>query len=57
MTQKTLKFFINETYSKPPKMTYATNNTSVYHIDNISSLDILDLKGYGPEKNKDKDMF
>ena len=52
MTQKNIKIFINEIYSKPPKKNYATNKTDVYHIDDIWSLDILDLKDYGPENNK-----
>ena len=49
MTQKTIKTFINEIYSKPPKKKYPRNKTHVYHIDKIWSLDILDLKDYGPE--------
>ena len=49
MTQKNIKIFINEIYSKPPRKNYATNKTGVYHIDDIWSLDILDLKDYGPE--------
>ena len=52
MTQKNIKIFINEIYSKPPKKNYATNKTSVYYIDNIWSLDILDLKDYGLENNR-----
>ena len=52
MTQKNIKLFINEIYSKPPKKYYATNKTDVYHIDDIWSLDILDLKDYGPENNR-----
>ena len=52
MTQKNINIFINEVYSKPPKKNYATNKTDVYHIDDIWSLDILDLKDYGPESNK-----
>ena len=52
MTQKNIKIFINEIYSKPPKKYYATNKTVVYHIDDIWSLDILDLKDYGPENNR-----
>ena len=52
MTQKNIKKFINEIYSKPPKKYYATNKTDVYHIDDIWSLDILDLKDYGPENNR-----
>ena len=52
MTQKNIKFFINEIYSKPPKKYYATNKTNVYQIDDIWSLHILDLKDYGPENNR-----
>ena len=52
MTQKNIKVFINEIYSKPPKKNYATNKTDVYFIDDIWSLDILDLKDYGPENNR-----
>ena len=51
MTQKTIKVRKNEIYSKGPKKNYPTNKTDVYHINNISSLDILDLKGYGPGNN------
>ena len=51
MTQKNIKIFLNEIYSKPPKKIYPTNKTDVYHIDHIWSLDVLDLKDYGP-KNK-----
>ena len=52
MTQKNIQIFINETYSKPPKMYYNTNKTNVYYIDDIWSLDILDLKDYGLENNR-----
>ena len=52
MTQKNIKIFINEIYSKPPKKYYPTNKTDVCHIDDTWSLDILDLKDYGPENNK-----
>ena len=52
MTQKNIKIFINEIYSKPPKKNYITNKTDVYHIDDIWSLDILDLKDYGSENNR-----
>ena len=52
MTQKTMKMFINEIYSKPPKKNYATNKTDVYLIDDIWSSDKLDLKDYGPENNR-----
>ena len=52
MTQKNIKIFTNEIYSKPPKKYYPTNKTDVYHIDDAWSLDILDLKDYGPENNR-----
>ena len=52
MTQKNIKIFINEIYSKGPRKSYPTNKTDVYHIDDIWSLDILDLKDYGPENNR-----
>ena len=52
MSQKNIKIFINEIYSKPPKKYYITNKTDVYYIDDIWSLDILDLKDYSPENNR-----
>ena len=52
MSQKNIKNFIDEIYSKGPKKNYATNKTDVYHIDDTWSLDILDLKDYGPENNR-----
>ena len=52
MTQKNIKIFNNEIYSKPPKKNYATNKTNVYLIDDVWSLDIVDLKDYGPENNR-----
>ena len=52
MTQKNIKKFINEIYSKPPKKNYKTNKTDVYYIDDIWSLDILDLKDYGLKNNR-----
>ena len=52
MTQKNIKIFINEINSKGPKRNYITNKTDVYHIDDTWSLDVLDLKDYGPENNR-----
>ena len=52
MSQKNIKIFINEIYSKPPKKYYPTNKTDIYHIDDIWSLDILDFKDYGPKNNR-----
>ena len=51
-TQKTIKLFIIGNFSEPPKKNYATNKTDVYHIADICSLDILDLKDYGSENNR-----
>ena len=52
MTQKNIKIFINEIYSKPPKENYATNKADVYHIDDIWSFHILVLKDYVAENNR-----
>ena len=52
MTQKDIKMFINEIYSKGSKMDYATNKTDVHHVDDTWSLDILDIKDYGAENNR-----
>ena len=52
MTQKNIKIFINEIYSKPPRKYYPTNKTNLYHIDDTWSSNILDLKDYGPKNNK-----
>ena len=52
MTQKNIKVFINEIYSKGPRKSYPTSKIDVYHIDDLWSLDILDLKDYGPENNR-----
>ena len=52
MNRKNIKKFINEIYSKPHKKNYNTNKTDVYHIDDVWSLDILDLKDYCPENNR-----
>ena len=57
MTQKNIKIFINEIYSKPPKRNYATNKTDVFFIDDIWSLDILDLKITVLKTTEDTDMF
>ena len=52
MTQKNIKIFINDIYSRGPKKNYPTNKTNVYYIDDIWSRDRLDLKDYGPENNR-----
>ena len=52
MTQKSIKIFIDEIFSKPTRKNISTKETDVYHIDDIWSLDILDLKDYAPENNR-----
>ena len=52
MTQKSIKMFKNEIYAKGVKQNYKTNKTIVSDIDDIWSLDILDLRDYGVENNK-----
>ena len=52
MTQKTIKVFINENLSKPPRKKYNTNKTDVYYFDDIWSLSIIGLKDYGPKNNR-----
>ena len=52
MIQKTVKYFIDEIYSKPPQKNYSTNKTDVYHIYDIWTLDILDLEEIGLENNR-----
>ena len=52
MTQTSIEIFLSEIYSKAPKKNYNTNKTDVYCIDDIWSLDILDLKNYGLENNR-----
>ena len=43
-----LHLFLFSFYSKPPKRKYI----SKHYIDDTLSLDILDLKDYGPETNR-----
>ena len=52
MAQRTNNILIDEKFSKTLKKTYITNKINVYHFDDTWSLDILDLKGYGPEINR-----
>ena len=56
MTQKTI-ISLNENFSKLPKKNCTTNKTDVYHIDDIWSLDILNLKGYGSKIIVNLDRF
>ena len=50
MPQRTINFFTVELRSKAPKMIYNTKKVDVYHIADTGSLDIIDLKDYGPKK-------
>ena len=52
MAQKTIKIFVDEIYSNGPKKKYSSNKTHVYHIDDIWSLDIINLKDYLLENNR-----
>ena len=52
MTQKNIKKFINGIYSKGPTKSYLTNKNDVHHIDEIWSLDILDVKDYISKNNR-----
>ena len=57
MTQKTIKIFANEIYSKTPKKNYSTNKTDVHHIHDIWNLDILDFTKMVPRIKDDIDKF
>ena len=37
MTQKTIKIFVDDIFSKPLKKNYVTNKTNVYFIDDTWS--------------------
>ena len=52
MSQETIQTFIDEINSKEPKQNFNSKKTEVCHIDDIWILDILDLKHYGPEVNR-----
>ena len=43
---------IDEICSIAPKKNYATKTIDVHHIDDVWNLDILDVKDYGPENNR-----
>ena len=50
MNLRRINVFLNEIYSNGPNWDYITNKTNVYYIGKIWSVDILDLKDYGPER-------
>ena len=39
-------FFINETYSKPPKRNYPTNKILYNHIEETWSIELMVISGY-----------
>ena len=43
--------FIDEIYSNPPKKNYLTNKTTVKHIDDTWSADLLDMIDYRTKNN------
>ena len=57
LIQKSITILLNEIYIKEPKKSYPTNKTDVYHIVDIWSLDLLDLKAFVPKTLEDTDMF
>ena len=46
------QIFYERNLFKATKKKFITNKTDVYNIDDIWSLDILDLKDCGPENNR-----
>ena len=55
--KKSIKSFIDEIYSQPPKKIYPTNKTDVCQVDHIRSLDISDLKISGLKTIEVIEMF
>ena len=53
MTQETIKIFGDEIDSKGLQQNYITNKTDFYHIDDIWSLDIVDLRDNCPANNRE----
>ena len=53
MTQRKNRIFVDEICSKALKNENCTNKTVFHHIDDTFSLDILDVKDYGAENNRD----
>ena len=48
---KNIKIFIDEVYYKAPKKYYPTNKIVVKHIDQIWSIDLLDMSDYSIKNN------
>ena len=47
-----IKIFIDELYSKPPKKNYPTNKVIYNHVDEIWSIDLIDMIDYKISNNK-----
>ena len=47
-----IKIFLDEIYSKPPKKNYPTNKIVFSHIDEIWSIDLVDMIDYKISNNK-----
>ena len=52
MKKDLTKFFIDEIYSKPPKRNYPSNKIVYNHIDEIWSIDLVDMIDYKTSNNK-----
>ena len=52
MKKDLTKIFIDEIYSKPPKINYPTNKLIYNHIDEIWSIDLAELVDYKISNNK-----
>ena len=48
----TIKIFIDEIYSNPPRKIYPTNKIMIKSIDNTWSSDLIDMNDYGPKNNR-----
>ena len=52
MKKDLTKIFIDEIYSKPPRKNYPTNKILYNHVDEIWSIDLLDMIDYKISNNK-----
>ena len=52
MKKDLTKIFIDESYSKPPRINFPTNKMVYNHIDEIWSIDLADMVDYKISNNK-----
>ena len=52
MKKDLTKIFVDEIYSKPPKKNYETDKVIYNHIDEIWSIDLIDMSDYIISNNK-----